>query len=122
AFGIHALRARVTDDLGGVNETPPVTFRLSSVTPPTVEIIAPTNGAIVRAGRGMLLSTTTSSGSGPAYRVDYSVDGTPIGTTIYPFHLPWIAEAPGDHTITAVAFDTDGQASAPATVPVFVQA
>jgi hypothetical protein len=118
--GTHILKARVTDNLGAVVETPPVTITvLASL--PAVAFVAPTNNAIFISGSSVSISANATSDGGPAAIVYFYLDGGLIGSSGSPFSLQWTASSPGYHTLTAVAADATGQSSAPATVSVFVQ-
>jgi hypothetical protein len=119
--GTHTLRARVTDDLGAVGMSTNVLITVFAP-PPVASITSPTNGAIVVSGSAISLSGTASSGSANAASMSYFVDGNLLGSLATPFTLPWTANPPGYHALSAVAYDAQGQASSPAEITVFVQA
>ncbi len=119
AAGTYTLHARVTDNLGAVAISDSVLVTVLTP-PPSVTILAPTNDAVLLAGTSVMLSAAAQSGGGDAASVTYLVDGNLLGTVAAPFNLPWSANGPGYHTVSAVAFDAQGQNSALATVTVFV--
>lgn len=119
--GTYQLRARATDNLGAIGVSSNVTLTVVAP-PPEVTIVSPANGAIVLAGNPVNLSANALSGSGYAALVNFSVDGVSLGGVNAPFQMNWTANPPGYHTISAVAYDAQGQASSVASVNVFVQA
>lgn len=119
--GTHVLRARVTDNLGAVGVSTNVTITVVAP-PPVITLTSPTNDAILLAGSVVSLSAIARSGAGDAASVSYFVDGNLAGTVGVPFALPWTANPPGYHTVSALAYDAQGQASSPASATVFVQA
>ena len=121
AAGTHVLKARATDNVGAITETPAVTVTVT-VPPPVVMLIAPTNNAVFLTGASVLLSANATSGGAPAAVVYYYLDGSLLGSVGSPFTLPWTANPPGYHTLSAVAGDATGLLSAPAAVSIFVQA
>jgi CotH kinase protein/Lamin Tail Domain/Bacterial Ig domain/Immunoglobulin I-set domain/Bacterial TSP3 repeat len=120
--GFHELKARATDNLGAITECATITFALLSTAPPTVTILAPTNGSILVGGSSVTLSANATSGGGPASSVIYYLDGNLIGGVGSPFNLSWTANPPGYHTLSAIASDAEGQTSPAASVSMFVQA
>jgi len=121
ASGTHTLSARVTDNLGAVAISSNVTITVIAP-PPVVNILSPTDGAILVSGTTATLSATAMSGGGQAALVSYSVDGNFIASVASPFVLPWTANPPGYRTVSAIAQDAQGQSGAAASVTVFVQA
>jgi fibronectin type 3 domain-containing protein len=71
---------------------------------PTVSITGPANGAVVA---GTIPITADATDDGGVTRVDFEVDGTPLGSaTAAPWSQNWaVPTAPGPHTITATAHD-----------------
>lgn len=119
--GIYKLQARATDNLGAIGISTNVNLTVLAA-PPTVTITAPANGTVASAGAIVSLSANALSGSGPAASVSYFVDGSLLGAVGAPFTLSWLADVAGPHTISAIAYDAQGQASAMASISVFVQA
>ena len=119
--GPHVFQARVTDNLGAVALSANV--RVTVVTPPpVVAITAPAQGDILLSGSTVLLSATALSGGGSAASVSYFVDGSLLGSVAAPFTLPWQVNPAGARTVSAMAYDAQGQSSPLASVTVFVQA
>ncbi len=120
--GFHELKARATDNLGAISESAAVVFNLHSTAPPTVTILAPTNGSIIVSGSTVTLSANATSGGAPAATVTYFLDGSLIAGVTAPFSLQWTANPPGNHRLSAIATDGDGQTSVESAISVFVQA
>jgi Subtilase family/Bacterial Ig domain/Peptidase inhibitor I9 len=92
----------------------------TDTTPPAVEMTAPAAGANV-AGV-VTLSATAVDGVGVS-KVDFLVDGALVGTdTTAPYSVAWDSTlvVNGTHTLTAVATDLSGNASASTAVSVSV--
>jgi hypothetical protein len=119
--GTHTLKARAMDNLGGIAESTVVTIGVV-IPPPVVSILWPADNAILVADSVVTLSAAATSGGGQAAVVSYYLDGSPIGAVGAPFSLPWVANPPGYHTLSAVATDAQGQPGDPAAVSLFIQA
>jgi MYXO-CTERM domain-containing protein len=93
---------------------PPV---IDDMTPPTVSITAPADGATVDAG---FVVTVQASDDVAVERVEILIDGVVAGTdTTEPYELATDSMlAPGSHTITATAYDLVNQASDTITVTI----
>ena len=94
------------------------------VTPPTVSITSPSNGAAV-SGSAVSLTATASDNVAVA-NVQFTVDGTSVGTAITasPYATTWnsTSAAPGNHTVSAVATDTAGNTATASPITVTVSA
>ncbi len=110
--GTHTLSATATDAAGNIKtssiqvgyQTPAGT----DITPPTVGITSPINGASVSAGITVQVSASDNIG---VATVTLSVDGAMIGTdNSSPYSLSWntATVATGIHTLMAVATDAAG--------------
>lgn len=119
--GAYVLQVRVTDNLGAVGVSAKVRLTILAAAP-TVAFTAPPSGAVIQSGAMVNLATTALSGGGPAAAVSYFLDGELLGTVGAPFTYLWSAGPAGAHVLSAIAQDAQGQTSAPATLPVFVQA
>ena len=109
--GLHVMAARAYD-MAGNSSTATITVTVADITPPTVSISSPTNSAIV-SGLVTIAATAADPGSG-VDRVEFSVDGTPIGsdsTASYTATWDSTAASPGSHTIQATAYDVVGNAA-----------
>jgi Bacterial Ig domain/Protein of unknown function (DUF1565) len=97
-------------------------YATTNITPPTVSITTPTNGAIV-SGSGISVLASASSSVGIA-GVQFKLDGADIGSvfTNAPYGGEWNSTtvANGAHTFTAVATDTAGNQTTASTVTVQV--
>ncbi|MFP2904200.1 Ig-like domain-containing protein [Pyxidicoccus sp. 3LFB2] len=88
---------------------------------PTVELVAPLAASFVR-GTVQLVANATDD-SGVLDRVEFYDGTTLIGSaTVAPYSVAWdtVAAAAGAHTLTAQAFDLDGNAATSAAVVVNV--
>jgi peptidoglycan/xylan/chitin deacetylase (PgdA/CDA1 family) len=90
---------------------------------PTVSLTAPASGSSFRRGTVVTLAADANDvGSGMA-RVTFAVDGTSLGTdTTTPYGLSWNTRkfSWGQHSLTAVAYDTAGNVTTSASVPVTI--
>ncbi len=82
--------------------------------PPTVSLDAPLDGAVFTPGTAITLNATASDqalggGAGSVQSVQFFNGTTSLGTdTTVPYSITWNSAAPGTHTLTAVATDTQG--------------
>ncbi|MDE3068519.1 MAG: right-handed parallel beta-helix repeat-containing protein [Verrucomicrobiota bacterium] len=117
--GTHQLIIRGREGLTQLGAITIVPYGQNQITPPTVSITAPTNGATVSGGISILASASSSVGIAG---VQFQLDGANLGPvfTNSPYGGDWnsTSVANGAHTFTAVATDTAGQqmTSAPITV------
>ncbi|MFP2904046.1 PHB depolymerase family esterase [Pyxidicoccus sp. 3LFB2] len=77
-------------------------------TPPTVNVTGPANGATVT---GTVTLTASASDAVGVARVEFLVDGSPVGTdSVAPYELAWnsASVSNGAHTLGARAFDAAG--------------
>ncbi len=94
--------------------------------PPTVQLLAPANGAQVTVNQTISVVALAADDSGIA-RVElyadnvlYSSQPTPNLPTTYQAVFPWSSGQPGAHTLVVVAYDPSNNPSSPATVSVTV--
>lgn len=67
-----------------------------------IDLVAPAENAVVRAGQPQLLQVNLTATMGPAASVDYYANDTLIGTATGPIYsLNWTPSAPGDYTLMA---------------------
>ena len=121
ANGSHTLTAVARDAAGNATTSAPVAVTVDNGTPPTVAITAPAGGATVS---GTISVTANAGDDRGVASVQFKVDGGNLGSadTGAPYSASWntVSAANGSHTVTAVATDSDGNAttSAPVTVNV----
>src|SRR5438876_267011 len=120
--GSHTLSAVATDALGLQYASDPVTVTTANdITPPTVSIIAPANGATVS---GTIIVTAGAADNVGVAGVQFRVDGANIGVedTVAPYSISidTTTAVNGPHTFAAVARDAAGNrtTSAPVTITV----
>jgi Big-like domain-containing protein len=120
--GSHTLTAVARDILGAQWTSNSVTVTVSNdITPPTVSITSPANGATVS---GTITVTANASDNVGVAGVRFRLDGANLGAedTSAPYSVSWntTGVAAGTHTLTAVARDAAGntRTSAPITVTV----
>jgi len=95
---------------------------------PTVKLLSPPEGTQVAVGRQIYVQARGVARGGVA-RIDFAVNGASIGSRspaksqrIFTTAQPWTAPASaGTYTLSATAYDADGQASAPAQVTITVR-
>ena len=106
----------ITDEVrfGDSYELPSSRF---DTTPPSVSLTDPApNGSIA----STLPLTATATDNVDVQRVDFLIDGAPVHSddlAPYQFTADTSALGNGTHTVTAIAYDTSGNASEPSSVP-----
>ena len=99
-----------------------VSKALADVTPPTVSLTAPANGATV-SGTAVTVSASASDNVGVA-GVQFSLDGVNLGAedTVAPYSVSWntTVATSGTHILTAVARDAAGNTATAVGVSVTV--
>jgi hypothetical protein len=119
--GSHTLTATVVDRQGRTTTSPAVTVT-TDLSPPTVALTTPANGAVLGNTGGVTVTATASDNQAVA-RVEL-YDGTTLiaAPTSAPYSATWnTAAVPlGSHTLKARAFDTAGNATDSATITVTV--
>jgi hypothetical protein len=104
--GTHSLTARATDNRGATTTSSPVSITVHD--PPTVGITSPASGSIFVSGSPIAIEAEASD-DGSVTRVDFMVDGNPIGTdATAPYSAGYTNPAAGAHTLTARATDNFG--------------
>jgi len=107
--GPHTIEARAYDAANN-NASASITVNvLNDLTPPTVSITSPSNGAQLI---GNVTIAATAADDVGVIRVDFLVDGSAIGSVATaPYHLRWNASTAGVglHTLVARAFDASGK-------------
>ena len=113
AAGAHNLTAIAYDTSGntGTSATVPVTVALDT-TPPTVAITNPANGATVS---GTTTITANAGDNVAVAGVQFQLDGANLGSEVMtaPYSFAWNTTAAinGQHTLTAIAYDTSGNSA-----------
>ncbi len=111
---------------GEPTETP--TPEPETASAPTIVIESPPSGTSVDVGDEVTIHSTATDDIGVA-RIDLQVDGsvvrsdmTPEGTAQLQFSLlqTWVAEGPGEHRLSVIAYREDGTPSSPASVVINV--
>jgi len=109
--GTHGYEIWAWDNNGGYTMQI-LDIRVQSPTPPTVNLTAPTAGAISTNGAILHLAATASAPGSAITEVVFYADSTPVGSDdTAPFTYDWTISsrwAVGAHTITARAFETNG--------------
>jgi hypothetical protein len=117
--GWHTLQAIATDNLGAIGvSTQVLAYIVAPV--PAISFTTPTDGGVLVSGMDSLIAVDASSLGETLASVEFFVDGVSIGVNSDPFFV-WTATG-GSHVISAVAHDTLGRSSAPASVSIFAQA
>jgi Concanavalin A-like lectin/glucanases superfamily/Bacterial Ig domain len=123
AAGTYYYRVTAEDGAGNVSASSSEASAAATVdsTPPTVSITAPAAAATVSATIDVTAGASDNVG---VASVQFRLDGAALGApdTTAPYSVSWDTRtaANGPHTLTAVATDTTGLASAPASVSVIV--
>ncbi|HID89462.1 MAG TPA: hypothetical protein EYH27_04695 [Anaerolineales bacterium] len=90
---------------------------------PSTTITAPSSGAAVRVGEEVQIVSTAAADKGIDH-VELLVNGQRVRSvappegnpTTFAVSIPWTPVAEGEVTVSVIAYDTDGQASEPATI------
>jgi hypothetical protein len=125
ANGAHLLTAVARDQAGNSTTSASVAIFVANIskdiTPPTVSITAPANGATVF---GLMAVTATASDDVGVVGVQFKLDGGILGNelTTAPYSVSWNTSTAsnGPHTLTAVARDAAGHSTTSAGVAVTV--
>ncbi|MEO1053284.1 MAG: Ig-like domain-containing protein [Bacteroidota bacterium] len=89
-----------------------VTILNNNVTPPTVSLTAPADGASYSAPQSITISANASDADGAIDRVEFYVNGSLIGTdNTSPYSRSYSIPADGAYTIGAKAYDNDGNST-----------
>ncbi|KGY10510.1 chitinase C-terminal domain-containing protein [Vibrio sinaloensis] len=90
--------------------------------PPVVSLTAPLATDSISEGAVIALAASASDSDGSVARVEFQVDGVVVGNaTNAPYTVNWTATA-GNHSVSATAFDDQGEASVVSTTAITVDA
>ena len=123
ANGPHTLTAVARDAAGNTTTSAAISVTVNNpdVTPPTVSITAPLDGAVVLLSVSVTASATDNRG---VTGVQFKLDGANLGAedTSAPYAIIWdtLTIPNGAHTLTAVARDAAGNTTTAVTVTVTV--
>lgn len=89
-----------------------VTILNNNVTPPTVSLNSPANGAYYSSPQSITLSANASDADGSVSGVTFKVNGTTIGTdNSAPYSISYNIPADGNYSIQATATDNEGNST-----------
>lgn len=90
--------------------------------PPTVTLTAPAADAVFNLGDTITCEATASDDDGQIDRVEFFADGNNLigSDTTSPYTATWSDASSGNYTLTAVAYDDDGEATTSTTVNISV--
>ena len=119
----YMCQSRAAD--GSTVTTPDATFTTNAssgdTTPPTVSITAPVNGATVS---GTVTVSANAADDVAVASVQFQLDGSNLGAAVSaaPYSISWdtTTATTGNHTLTAIATDTSGNAATSTGVTVTV--
>jgi hypothetical protein len=81
----------------------------SALQPPEIALSSPIDGLLLQTGAATSIQAVASDPDGQIVRVDFHVDGEPIGTaTEPPYSVSWAGAIEGEYEVTALATDSDG--------------
>ncbi len=120
-LGDFILTAVATDNFGAARTSAPVSVTIRSNVLPVVNLTAPTNNLVVKAGTNLTLTATASDSDGSVRQVEFFASDASVGVdTNSPYSLVWSNAPFGDYTLTAVATDNSGHTRTSAPVTLFV--
>ena len=123
ANGSYSLTAKATDSYGIATTSGAVAITVTSNTPPTCSITAPTAGTTYTAPASVTL-TASAAGSGSATIASvkfYYAGSTLIATvTSSPYTYAWTSVAGGSYSLTAVATDSNNLTTTSGAVAILV--
>jgi plastocyanin len=117
-----AYVVRVSNGGGSVLSEPAILTVSAAIPHPTASITRPAAGGAFAMGGGVGLVAAASSAGATIAGVAFFANQAPLGVVAAePFELTWRPLLPGNYLLTAVAFDSLGQAgtSAPVAIRVF---
>ena len=91
--------------------------------PPTVTVTAPASGASYTAPANLMVTATASDPENRLARVEFYANSARIGSvTASPYTVNWSAVPAGTYSLTAMAFDVDGESATSSAVTIDVAA
>ncbi|MEO7702082.1 MAG: Ig-like domain-containing protein [Opitutus sp.] len=109
--GTYSVIALAQDNVNGRKLSAPITVTITAPPPPTVTLMAPTNGASYNLPTSIALTATAAASSGASISLVEYFDGTTlIGSSSTPpsYSYSWTNFTAGSHAITARATDSRG--------------
>jgi hypothetical protein len=97
-------------------------IRIGPAGAPTVSMLSPANGATFATPGAITLVADAHDFDGTITQVEFFDGATSLGVTAYPYSLELINLAPGNHSITARATDSNGLSTTSAAVNITVAA
>jgi hypothetical protein len=123
AAGAYSLTAVAFDAEGNSTTSSAVTVTVNSNSPPTVSLTSPASGATYTAPATINLAATASDPEGRMARVEFFSGTTRLATdTTSPYSYSWSGVAAGTYSLSAVAFDAEGNSTTSSSVSVTVNA
>ncbi len=122
--GEHVFTARAVDDRGAATESAPVTVRVRARNQlPTVQLAAPTDGAVLAVGAGVVLAAVAADADQGIARVEFWSGDTKLGEkTTAPYEWLLNSLAAGSYAFRARAIDQAGAVAESPVVRVRVNA
>ena len=113
ACGVPAGMPNSANNARVLNQTAPIvaSFRgaATSTMPPQIRIVTPSSNDVLRVGADLVVAAEASDSDGLVTRVDFTLDGLPLGTLT---HMPWSIvctnASAGLHYLDALATDDQG--------------
>jgi hypothetical protein len=116
--GARAITARARDNRLGIVTSMPVAVTIVNQ-PPTVSLLAPTNGASFTLPTNIVLEATAADNDGGIVKVEFFANSTRLGEdTTSPYSFVWTNAPSGSYTLTARATDDAGAVTASAGVSI----
>lgn len=105
--GPHPLTAKATDNQGASTVSAAVTIQV--VTPPTVSLAAPGNGAVFLLPATIVLQATAAGNNATVDHVEFFAGTNSLGVAMQsPYNLNWTNVSAGTYVLTVAATDSNG--------------
>lgn len=123
--GSYSLTAKAFDDdsASTISSAVNITVGTPVNIPPTVSINSPADSAVFQASANITVSAAASDSDGTVTLVRFLADSTVIGvdSTGSPYSIDWTNVSAGSYSLTAIAYDNDGDSTVSSAVYVIVE-
>lgn len=119
--GTYTLIAKAYDYNGVVISSAPVNFTVTHNIAPTVNITSPANNTVSMAPASFVINATAADSDGTISKVEFYNGSTLLGTVnASPYTFNWKNVAAGTYTLTAKAYDNNGEVTTSSSIAITV--